>query len=126
MSKVENFPELNEFFEGLSDAGFDLSPKTIYNVFDEDCDVDHPELDWRDAGSLFNRVYAEFGVEQVEGQYGGEGEGEYCYEIIKVKDKYYRASWSYYSYQGCEYDWIEDTIQEVKPVEKTIIVYEAI
>ena len=55
---------------------------------------------------------------------GGEGGGEYCYGVICINGSYYKAEWFYYSYNGCEYDYILDTIKEVTPVEKTITVYE--
>ena len=65
-----------------------------------------------------------YGYEWIEGDIGGEGEGEYCYGIFKLQDKIYKAEWSYYSYNGCDYDDIESTLKEVKPVEKMVTVYE--
>lgn len=69
-------------------------------------------------------LLAESGYEHVECEGGGEGEGEYCYGVIKIGDKYLKAEWSYYSYNGCEYDYIKDTIKFVTPTTKTITVYE--
>lgn len=64
------------------------------------------------------------GYETIESKGGYEGGGEYCYGVIRLGDKFYKTGWTYYSYNGCEYDYIEDTIKEVKPVEKTITIYE--
>lgn len=60
-------------------------------------------------------------IMEIEG--GGEGEGEHCYSVIRVGDKFFKAEWSYYSYNGCDFDYINDTIKEVTPSEKTITVY---
>lgn len=124
MSKVQNFPELKELFGRLEEVGFEGGTRLIYNVFYENHDAEHTTLGWNEVGKLFEETLAEFDFELLDGKYGSEGEGEHCYSVIKVKDKYFRAYWSYYSYHGCEYDYIEDTLEEVKPVEKTIIVYE--
>ena len=126
MSKLQQFPELKELFDTLEEAGFEINARTIYGIFDEDRNLDHPELDWQESRKLLDSILLGVGYEVVDGEYGGEGEGEHCYGIIKVNDKFFQASWSYYSYHGCEYDYIEDTIREVKPVEKTITVYEAV
>lgn len=60
----------------------------------------------------------------IEGEYGGEGAGEYCYGVMQLDDKFYRAEWSYYSYNGCDYDSVSNTVREVKPREKIVTVYE--
>lgn len=62
--------------------------------------------------------------EHLEQEGGGEGGSEYCYGVFKLNGKIYRAEWSYYSHYGYETDGIEDTLREVKPVKKTITVYE--
>lgn len=54
----------------------------------------------------------------------GEGGSEYCYGVFKLDDKIYKAEYSYYSYHGNEYDDIAYSLREVRPVEKTITVYE--
>lgn len=64
------------------------------------------------------------GYEHLEQEGGGEGGSEYCYGTFKLKGKVYQAEYSYYSYHGYEYDGILDSLKEVVPVEKTIIVYE--
>lgn len=68
-------------------------------------------------------LLAESGYEHIE-CHGGQDEGEYCYGVIKIGDKYLKAEWSYYSYDGCEYNYIKDTIKFVTPTTKTITVYE--
>lgn len=55
---------------------------------------------------------------------GGEGGSEYCYGVFKLGDKYYRAEYSYYSYNGYETYGIIDSLKEVTPKEKKITVYE--
>ncbi len=62
--------------------------------------------------------------EHLSQEGGGEGGGEYCYGVFRLKGKVYRAAYSYYSYNGHEYACIVDTLREVKPRQKTITVYE--
>ena len=62
--------------------------------------------------------------EHLQQEGGGEGGAESCHGVFKLGDKIYKAEYSYYSHAGHEYDHILDTIQEVKPVQKTITVYE--
>lgn len=77
-----------------------------------------------------NKLHEEYlesiGYKHLEQEGGGEGGAEDCHGVFSFKGKIYRGCYSYYSYNGHEYDYIESTLQEVKPVEKTIIVYEAI
>lgn len=65
-----------------------------------------------------------YGYEHLKQEGGGEGGSEYCYGVFKLGGKIYKAEYSYYSYNGHEYDGIYDTLKEVKPVQKTITVYE--
>lgn len=53
---------------------------------------------------------------------GGEGEGEHAESVFKLDGVFYKAEYSYYSYNGFDYDYME--VYEVVPKEKTIIVYE--
>lgn len=53
---------------------------------------------------------------------GGEGEGEHAHCVVKIGEKYYRCDYSYYSYDGYNYDGCY--FKEAKPVQKTITVYE--
>lgn len=66
----------------------------------------------------------ETGYEHLDQDGGGEGGAEYCYGVFKLQGKIYRAEYAYYSHQGHEYDCIAETLREVKPVQKTITVYE--
>lgn len=68
--------------------------------------------------------FKEFGYEHLAQEGGGEGGSEDCYGVFKFKGKVYRAEYNYYSYNGYEYDNIVETLREVKPVEKTVVVYE--
>lgn len=52
-----------------------------------------------------------FGYEHIE----SEG-GEHCYGVFKLNDKFYQAACSYYAYYDCQYDYIVDTLCEVKTV----------
>jgi hypothetical protein len=72
---------------------------------------------------LFCGDSAVSGVEFIESHGGGEGGGEYCYGIIKIDGLYFKAEWSYYSYSGCEYDYIKDTVKQVFPVQKMVTLY---
>ena len=62
-------------------------------------------------------------VEEVD-QYGGEGQGETWYSVkyFKDHDVYIRTDGYYQSYNGTDFE--EGYGQEVRPIEKTIIVYE--
>jgi hypothetical protein len=68
----------------------------------------------------------ELGIEyeHLDQDGGGEGGSEYCYGVFKLNGKIYRAEYSYYSHHGHDYDSIVETLREVKPVEKTVTVYE--
>lgn len=62
--------------------------------------------------------------EHLEQEGGGEGGVEHCYGVFELNDVIYEAEYSYYSYNGHDYYGISDTLKIVKPVEKTITVYE--
>lgn len=53
---------------------------------------------------------------------GGEGGAEHCESVIKLGDKFYKVVYRYYSHHGYDFDYTE--VFEVKPKEKTILVYE--
>ena len=88
----------------------------VSNLVD-DLDVEH------DYTSLCEQLKTN-GYEHLEQEGGGEGGAEHCYGVFRLKDKIYKAEYSYYSHNGDEFDGITDTLQEVVPVEKTITVYE--
>ncbi len=62
-------------------------------------------------------------IEVIEQAGGGEGGSEYCYAILKWKDSFFKVEYSYYSFEGFNYDDIFESMIEVKPKEKTITVY---
>ena len=120
---LKDHKELQELIDSLVKAGFEGGDSLIYHLFDADDYPEHSELSWKESDNLFDRVLKDSDCESIESEGGGEGEGEYCYGVIRIKDKYYKAEWSYYSYNGCDYDNIEHTIHEVIPEQKTITVY---
>lgn len=53
---------------------------------------------------------------------GGEGEGEHVEAIFMLDGEYYKATWSYFSHYGYDWDYLE--VNKVVPTERTITVYE--
>lgn len=115
--------EFNEFYLALFEAGFEDSELTILALFNDEV-PETEQLSWQEERTKFEEVSLEYDYTHIEQDGGGEGGSEYCYGVIKIKDKFYKAEWSYYSYNGYDHDGITDTIREVKPVTKTITVYE--
>ena len=117
MSKITT--ELQELLNAIYAAG--LYPQ------DEDVSTLLHELFSDDKDHLYGKekqaALKDFGYLHIESEGGGEGEGEYCYGIIKVGEQYLKAEWSYYSYEGCSFDYIESTIRVVTPSQRTITVY---
>lgn len=72
----------------------------------------------------FEKALEELDYEHIDSKGGYEGGGEYCYGVFKLKGRIYKAEWTYYSYNGSEYEGIANTLREVKPVEKVVTVYE--
>jgi len=76
----------------------------------------------------FDLYKKELGLNWVEVyQQGGEGEGDYWESVKYFPDDnvYIKVKGYYSSYEGIEFDGkYEDCCSEVKPVEKTITVYE--
>lgn len=77
---------------------------------------------WEDQWVILTRE--ELGFTVVKQQRGEEGGPRDCYCIFEWKGKTYRVVYSYSSYDGCSYCGAEPV--EVKPVEKTVTVYEPI
>lgn len=100
-------------FEELAEVGDTNVSYLVYNLAAGDLDFETPD-----------NFEEEYGYEHIEQDGGGEGGGEYCYGIFRLKGKTYKAEYSYYSYHGHDYDSILSTLKEVKPVEKTITVWE--
>lgn len=65
---------------------------------------------------------ADAGIELLHQSGGGEGGAESCYSVLKVEDKIYKVSYSYYSHHGFEFDYAE--VKEVWAKQKLITVYE--
>lgn len=126
MSTVDLTP-FNEILATQTKNEYSLD-ELIYSMCEGDFSFDGIEYptegDWKERREKFDKLTAEAGYEHLEQEGGGEGGSEYCYGIFKLHDKIYKAEYSYYSHNGHEYYGIKDTLQEVKPVQKTITVYE--
>lgn len=124
MSKVD----MSVFEELFAALGVESSARVYYELFDAKDSRWSDELSsGKETPEEVESILKTFDCERkIEGEYGGEGEGEHCFGIIKLKGNYYRASWSYYSYNGCEYSYIEDTIEEVEPFEQTVTMYRSV
>lgn len=95
----------------------------FYGLFSGEFEYFNLPYNWGAAKTERLNILDQYDYEWMDGQTGGEGEGEYCYGVIRFQGKYYKAEWSYYSYNGCDYDDIESTVKEVFPKQKTITVY---
>ena len=58
-----------------------------------------------------------YGVSRVE-QYGGEGQGENYWFVLKVGDRHIKFDGYYQSYDGCYVEW--DDAKFVEPVQVTV------
>jgi len=80
------------------------------------------DLTWNkktaDLGSLGVATHADSKV-------GIEGEGEHIWLVFELGGSFYRLTGYYNSYDGSNWDEYGD-LEEVKPVQKTITVYEKI
>lgn len=126
----------------LESSDIEMTPTNIIALFDDDYDMDFDveaehvpwskrnDPEFKEAYDKYQaEVQAKYDqvdsrVERIGGEYGGEGEGEYCYGVIKVDGNFIKGEWSYYSYEGCNYDSIKSTLKVVTPKTKTITVYE--
>ena len=73
---------------------------------------------------LKNEVVEALGYEHLQQEGGGEGGAESCEGVFKLKGKMYQAFWRYYSHEGYETYGAAESLREVRPVQKTITVYE--
>jgi len=87
------------------------------------------KLEYKEQQEIVNefiKTKLGFSLETIA-SYGGEGQGEEWWIVYKVSepyDIYIKLEGFYSSYNGVSFEsWI-DNLFEVKPVEKTIIVYE--
>lgn len=90
------------------------------------------ERDYEDGISEFayssscDNVTDEIGEMKEVEQHGGEGEGENWWSVkyFPKHDIYVKISGYYASYDGTSFDGWEDDCKQVKPIEKTVTVYE--
>ena len=61
-------------------------------------------------------------MKHIEQDGGGEGGGEHCETVVQAGDKYYKIVYSYYSYEGYNYDGAD--VYEVIPTERLVTFYE--
>ena len=61
-------------------------------------------------------------MKHIEQDGGGEGGGEHCETVVQAGDKYYKIVYSYYSYDGYNYE--DADVYEVVPVERLVTFYE--
>lgn len=92
------------------------------SLFNGDLDCFNLPSSWKNSAER-QAILDEYDYEFMEGDTGGEGEGEYCYGVIRFRGNYYKAEWSYYSYNGCDYDNITSTIREVFPKQVMVTQY---
>lgn len=114
-------------FNWVKDVTFE-NEYPSWDVFKKDKDLYNKLRDehLKEHNIKTEQIQGEYGYEHLEREGGGEGGSEYCYGVFKLKGKIYKAEWSYYSYHGDDYDGIEDTLIEVKPVQVTVTQYEQI
>lgn len=80
------------------------------------------DLTWADSA---NKKWLEaHGYEHLNQEGGGEGGAESCSLVFKLDGKFYKTSYSYYSYDGYSYDYFWDNMKEVHPKQKTVTIYE--
>lgn len=75
-------------------------------------------LDFEDGDYVINGV----DMKHIEKNGGGEGGGEHCETVVQAGDKYYKIVYSYYSYDGYNYE--DADVYEVVPVERLVTFYE--
>lgn len=101
-TKVENNKELiEEIIEAYNSTGPKYPIENEHDLF-----LDTPAFE---------------GFEELQQEGGGEGGAEYCFTVFKWKDKIYKITYSYASYEGYDFDYSE--VYEVQPKEKLITVY---
>ena len=61
-------------------------------------------------------------MKHIEQEGGGEGGGEHCETVVQAGDAYYKIVYSYYSYDGYNYE--DADVYEVVPVERLVTFYE--
>lgn len=97
--------------EGLMNCYYDLD--TVDDVTPNNLEE---EINEYYDGSLFGKDNT-YGVSLVE-QYGGEGQGEDYWFVLKVGDRHIKFDGYYQSYDGCYVEW--DDAKFVEPVQVTV------
>ncbi len=87
-------------------------------------DASKNDASWRAGTDAVEQWLSDRSYEFIESEGGGEGEGEYCHGVIRLGGVHLKADWSYYSYNGPEYDYIANSVKEVTPQKRVITVYE--
>jgi hypothetical protein len=114
--------EIKNIVDICKDKGYyNVVPAIFYEY--RSPETDNNNYNYADADKFWQEVKKSVGLEIVQSKDGGEGEGEYCYSVIKLDGKFFKAEWPYYSYGGWYFDDIQYTIQEVLPYEETVTVY---
>lgn len=126
MSKVD-LSVFQEFAEKYFEDN-ELCDRFFYELFSGDLDSFDLPSSWRSEESKAARkaILDQYDYKFMEGDTGGEGQGEHCYGVIRFQGKFYQAEWSYYSYNGCEWDGITNTIVEVAPKQAMVTQYVAV
>jgi hypothetical protein len=84
-------------------------------------------MDANDSSSCHEFILGD-GVSNVPGyrfvtqEGGGEGGSEHCYSVFEWQGKFYRADYSYASYDGYDMDYAK--LREVTPTERLVTFYE--
>lgn len=91
--------------------------------------IDDPYSVYRDSYGAHRGAYLyhrESGqrAEVIETSGGGEGGAEDCETVLKIGNRYFSITYSYYSHHGFEFDY--GSIYEVKPVEVTVTQFQPI
>lgn len=115
----ENKMDLNE----LSDVLNKLIGDDVFGDYDsEDCVMYLSDFLVDGGLGFYENPHKKYGVEFIEQEGGGEGGGEYCYTVFKIKDTLYKVEYSYYSHEGFNFDYMD--FKEVKPVQRMVTFYE--
>lgn len=124
MSNVD-LTVFNEAYESeLVDSENYSLESFIYYMCEGDSDFIRYGGDWDTYKKSQQEFLEKFDYEHLDQDGGGEGGSEDCYGVFRFMGKIYKAYYNYYSYHGYEYDGITENLKEVKPVQKTVTVYE--
>jgi len=142
---VSEHSHMDKLILSLADGDFDEYTNEVYSLAEDDADAEvgtawmalkynDPEraepqrMYWAVKSAAIEKYKEQLGkvadYERLDQNGGGEGGSEDCDGVFRLDGKIYRAAWSYYSHNGYEYDGIVDTLREVSPVQKVVIIYE--